>query len=234
MKILIIDDDVIFCKTLSNRLAKENIFCDVVHTGRASLDAAKFNNYALLVLDLHLKDISGYEVLERCRQNNIITPIIMLTSESEIIYKLQGLRKGADDYLEKPFVTEELLARMHAVIRRSKGHAQSVIKTGIIELDLNKKVLKVDNKLVNLTDTEYSIVELLMLHQGSTMHKDIFFENVYGGSLNAPEPKIIDVFICKIRKKLDETAGYKLNYIQTVWGRGYIFADNTNQDLAVV
>ncbi|MFN3577934.1 MAG: response regulator transcription factor, partial [Tabrizicola sp.] len=130
---------------------------------------------------------------------------------------------GADDYLTKPFHREELVARIHAIIRRSKGHSQSVIKTGRVSVNLDAKTVDVDGKAVHLTGKEYQMLELLSLRKGTTLTKEMFLNHLYGG-MDEPELKIIDVFICKLRKKLAEATGGD-NYIETVWGRGYVLRD---------
>ncbi|MFN7053600.1 MAG: response regulator transcription factor, partial [Gemmobacter sp.] len=130
---------------------------------------------------------------------------------------------GADDYLTKPFHREELVARIHAIIRRSKGHSQSVIITGKINVNLDAKTVEVDSKTVHLTGKEYQMLELLSLRKGTTLTKEMFLNHLYGG-MDEPELKIIDVFICKLRKKLAEATGGQ-NYIETVWGRGYVLRD---------
>jgi two-component system cell cycle response regulator CtrA len=148
---------------------------------------------------------------------------MVLTGSQDFESKLQTLGSGADDYLTKPFHREELVARIHAIIRRSKGHAQSIIKTGQIAVNLDAKTVDVDGSTVHLTGKEYQMLELLSLRKGTTLTKEMFLNHLYGG-MDEPELKIIDVFICKLRKKLSEaTAGD--NYIETVWGRGYVLRD---------
>jgi len=130
------------------------------------------------------------------------------------------LGSGADDYVTKPFHKQELVARSHAIIRRSQGHAESVIETGRLTVNLDSKIVEIDEKPLHLTGKEYSMLELLSLRQGSTLTKEAFLNHLYNG-IDEPEAKIIDVFICKIRKKImDATEGE--NYIHTEWGRGYV------------
>jgi two-component system cell cycle response regulator CtrA len=174
-------------------------------------------------LDLTLPDISGYEVLRSLRASKIKTPILILSGMAGIEDKVKGLGFGADDYLTKPFHKDELVARIQAIVRRSKGHAQSVITTGDLAVNLDEKTAIIAGHRVHLTGKEYQILELLALRKGTTLTKEMFLNHLYGG-MDEPELKIIDVFICKLRKKLANASGGK-NYIETVWGRGYVLHD---------
>ncbi|MDJ0860127.1 MAG: response regulator transcription factor, partial [Dinoroseobacter sp.] len=146
--------------------------------------------------------------------------------------KIKGFGCGADDYLTKPFHREELIARIHAIIRRSKGHSQSIIQTGSIAVNLDAKTVEADGMQVHLTGKEYQILELLSLRKGTTLTKEMFLNHLYGG-MDEPELKIIDVFICKLRKKLSQATGGD-NYIETVWGRGYVLRDPEASSLTAV
>ena len=137
--------------------------------------------------------------------------------------KIKGFGIGADDYLVKPFDRRELVARVNAIVRRARGHAQSVINTGRLTVNLDSRTAEVDRRPLHLTGKEYAILELLSLRKGTTLTKDMFLNHLYGG-IDEPEVKIIDVFICKLRKKLN-TATDGENYIETVWGRGYVLRD---------
>ena len=134
-----------------------------------------------------------------------------------------GIGFGADDYMTKPFHKDELLARIHAIVRRSKGHAQSVIQTGDLVVNLDTKTVEVSSQRVHLTGKEYQMLELLSLRKGTTLTKETFLNHLYGG-MDEPAQKIIDVFMCKLRKKLAKASSGK-NYIETVWGRGYMLSE---------
>ena len=149
--------------------------------------------------------------------------MLILSGIGEMDSKVRALGFGADDYVTKPFHRDELVARIHAIVRRSKGHSQSVIRTGKLAVNLDAKTVEVDGARVHLTGKEYAMLELLSLRKGTTLTKEMFLNHLYGG-MDEPELKIIDVFICKLRKKLSLACGGD-NYIETVWGRGYVLRD---------
>ena len=198
--------------------------------GGEGIDLAKLYDYDLILLDLVLPDINGHDVLRQLRVARIDTPILILSGETDTENKMRGFGSGADDYLTKPFHREELIARIHAIIRRSKGHSQSIIKTGDIEVNLDGKTVEVRGNTVHLTGKEYQMLELLSLRKGTTLTKEMFLNHLYGG-MDEPELKIIDVFICKLRKKLSEATGRE-NHIETVWARGYVLRDPKPDDAA--
>jgi two-component system cell cycle response regulator CtrA len=155
------------------------------------------------------------------------TPILILSGLSELDNKIKGLGFGADDYLTKPFDKRELIARIQAIVRRSKGHSDSVIKTGKLSVNLDTRVVEVDSQPLHLTGKEYGILELLSLRKGTTLTKEMFLNHLYGG-MDEPELKIIDVFVCKLRHKLKAATGGD-SYIETVWGRGYVLRDPSEE-----
>jgi two-component system cell cycle response regulator CtrA len=198
--------------------------------GEDGIDLGKVYDYDIILLDLNLPDMSGFEVLRTLRSARIATPILILSGLASIEDKIRGLGLGADDYVSKPFHKDELVARIQAIVRRSQGHAQSLITTGALVVNLDSKTVSVHDVRLNLTSKEYQILELLSLRKGSTLTKEMFLNNLYGG-MNEPEAKIIDVFICKLRKKL-ATASRGYNFIETVWGRGYALREPTEQSIA--
>ncbi len=219
MRVLLIEDDPNTSRSIEMMLQKANLTVYATDMGEEGIDLAKLYDYDLVLLDLSLPDMSGQEVLRQLRNAKIETPILILTGSDDMENRLKSFGTGADDYLTKPFQREELIARIHAIIRRSKGHAQSVIKTGAIEVNLDAKTVEVNGQLVKLTGKEYQILELLALRKGTTLTKEMFLNHLYGG-MDEPEIKIIDVFVCKLRKKLDQATNGQ-NCIETVWGRGY-------------
>ena len=223
MRILLVEDDPTTSRSIELMLTHANLNVYCTDMGEDGIDLAKLYDYDLILLDLNLPDMSGHEVLRQVRQAKVETPILILSGADDTENKLKGFGFGADDYLTKPFHREELVARIHAIIRRSKGHSQSVIKTGRISVNLDAKTVDVEGKPVHLTGKEYQMLELLSLRKGTTLTKEMFLNHLYGG-MDEPELKIIDVFICKLRKKLAEATGGD-NYIETVWGRGYVLRD---------
>ncbi|RFP89163.1 DNA-binding response regulator [Rhodobacteraceae bacterium 63075] len=223
MRVLLVEDDPTTSKSIEMMLTHANLNVYTTDMGEEGIDLAKLYDYDLILLDLGLPDMNGHEVLRQLRLAKVETPILILSGSDDTENKIRGFGFGADDYLTKPFHREELVARIHAIIRRSKGHSQSVIKTGKITVNLDAKTVDVDGQAVHLTGKEYQMLELLSLRKGTTLTKEMFLNHLYGG-MDEPELKIIDVFICKLRKKLaNATKGE--NYIETVWGRGYVLRD---------
>lgn len=223
MRVLVIEDDQSAALATERMLKNQGMVVDRTDLGEDGLEIAKIYDYDIILLDLGLPDMDGLEVLRRLRQARIETPVLILSGVSQADSKVRGFGSGADDYLTKPYDRNELVARIHAIVRRSKGHAELVIRTGRLAVNLAARMVSVDDKPVHLTTKEYGILELLSLRKGTTLTKEMFLNHLYGG-LDEPELKIIDVFICKLRKKLaSATTGD--HYIETVWGRGYMLRD---------
>ena len=223
MRILLVEDDRAMAQSIELMLKSEGFNVSTTDLGEEGVDLGRIYDYDLILLDLNLPDMSGMDVLRSLRVGKINTPIMILSGSSEIDTKVRTFSGGADDYLTKPFHKDELVARIQAVVRRSQGHAQSVIKTGAIAVNLDAKTVEVNGARVPLTGKEYQMLELLTLRKGVTQTKEMFLNHLYGG-MDEPELKIIDVFICKLRKKLAEAADGE-HHIETVWGRGYVLRD---------
>ncbi|MCC5986478.1 MAG: response regulator transcription factor [Pararhodobacter sp.] len=228
MRVLLVEDDPTTSRSIELMLTHANFNVYATDMGEEAVELGKLYDYDLILLDLNLPDMTGLDVLRQIRLARVDTPILILTGEGDTDTKLKGFGGGADDYLTKPFHRDELVARIHAIIRRSKGHAQSIIHTGKIAVNLDAKTVEVDGKSVHLTGKEYQMLELLSLRKGTTLTKEMFLNHLYGG-MDEPELKIIDVFICKLRKKLAEATGGD-NYIETVWGRGYVLRDPVSEE----
>ena len=223
MRALVIEDDPVSARLIEQALKAENMVSEPANCGEDGIELAKLYDFDIIVLDLRLPDMEGYEVVRRLRAAKVQTPILILSGRSDPTDKVRGLMGGADDYLTKPFNKAELVARIQAIVRRSKGHAESVIRTGKLLVNMDARSVEADGRRLHVTGKEYSILELLSLRKGTTLTKEMFLDHLYGG-MDEPELKIIDVFICKLRKKLAEATGGE-HYIETVWGRGYVLKD---------
>jgi two-component system, cell cycle response regulator CtrA len=223
MRVLLIEDDSATAQSIELMLKSESFYVYSTDLGEEGTDLGKVYDYDIILLDLNLPDMSGFEVLRSLRVSKVRTPILILSGLASIEDKVSGLGFGADDYMTKPFHKDELVARIHAIVRRSKGHAQSVVNTGDLCVNLDSKTVEIGGARVYLTGKEYQMLELLSLRKGTTLSKEMFLNNLYGG-MDEPEIKIIDVFICKLRKKLANASDGK-DYIETVWGRGYVLRE---------
>jgi two-component system, cell cycle response regulator CtrA len=203
MRVLLIEDEPTTAKAIEMMLATEGFNVYTTDLGEEGLDLGKLYDYDIILLDLNLPDMHGYDVLKKLRVAKVQTPVLILSGISEMDSKVRSF--------------------IHAVVRRSKGHSQSVIRTGKLAVNLDAKTVEVDGSRVHLTGKEYAMLELLSLRKGTTLTKEMFLNHLYGG-MDEPELKIIDVFICKLRKKLS-LACMGENYIETVWGRGYVLRD---------
>ncbi len=231
MRVLLVEDDNTYADSIELMLKSEGMVIDTTDLGEDGLEIGKLYDYDIILLDLMLPDIDGYEVLRRLRDARVDTPVLILSGLTETEDKVKGLGFGADDYLTKPFDKVELLARIQAIVRRTRGHAQSMISTGKLNVNLDARTVDVDGSPLHLTGKEYGILELLSLRKGTTLTKEMFLNHLYGG-MDEPELKIIDVFVCKLRKKI-QSATKGDNYIHTVWGRGYVLRDpDTNSAAA--
>jgi two-component system, cell cycle response regulator CtrA len=231
VRVLLVDDDAAIARSIELMLKIEEINVYRTDLGEEGVDLGKIYDYDIILLDLNLPDISGYEVLRSLRSAKVVTPVLILSGLASIEDKIRGLGLGADDYLSKPFHKDELIARIHALVRRSKGHAQSVITVGDLIVNLETRDVEVRGQKLHLTAKEYQILALLALRRGSTLTKEMFLNHLYGGLDDEPDAKIIDVFICKLRKKLANASGGQ-DYIETVWGRGYALREPTKQAIA--
>ena len=223
MRVLLIEDDSATAQSIELMLKSVSFNVYTTDLGEEGIDLGKIYDYDIILLDLNLPDMSGFDVLRKLRVSKVKTPILILSGLAGIDDKIKGLGFGADDYMTKPFHKDELVARIQAIVRRSKGHAQSVVQTGDLVVNLDTKTAEVNGQGAHLTGKEYQMLELLSLRKGTTVSKEMFLSNLYSG-MDEPEIKIIDVFICKLRKKLANASSGK-DYIETVWGRGYVLRE---------
>jgi len=222
MRVLLVEDDLTAARGIAMMLKSGGIIVDTTDTGEEALELLRHYDYDVMVLDLMLPDMEGYEVVRRMRAARQETPVLILSGLSRPAAKVKGFAVGADDFITKPFDKAELVARMQAIVRRSKGYSQPTLRVGKLQLNLDSREVLVSGVPVHLTGKEYSILELLVLRKGMVLTKEAFLNHLYGG-MDEPEMKIIDVFICKLRKKLAQAG--EGNLIGTVWGRGYMLRD---------
>ncbi len=219
MRLLLIEDDPAALRATRALLREGGFLVDTAMTGEEGMGYASAYDYDLIILDLDLPDIDGHDVLRDLRARKRSAPLLVVSGYKDMTNKVRSLLTGADDYITKPYAKEELLARIQAVIRRANGFSQPVIEIGRIAVDLGRKIVETGGAVIPLTSKEYQIMELLALRKGMTLTKTMFLDHLYGG-VDEPEIKIIDVFICKLRKKISQATG-GAHYIETVWGRGY-------------
>ncbi len=222
MRVLLVEDDLTTARGITMTLKANGMIVDSADTGEEAMEMARLYDYDILVLDLLLPDMEGYEVVRKLRAARKETPVLILSGLSKPGAKVKGFGLGADDFLMKPFDGAELVARIGAIVRRSKGFAQPTVTVGALTLDLGAREATVAGRNVHLTGKEYAILELLTLRKGLVLTKEAFLNHLYGG-MDEPEAKIIDVFICKLRKKLNGAGCDDLS--GTVWGRGYVLRD---------
>ncbi len=218
MRVLLIEDDSTTAQSIELMLRSESFNVYTTDLGEEGVDLGKIYDYDIILLDLNLPDMSGFEVLRSLRVSKVRTPILILSGLAGIDNKVSGFGLGAD-------------ARIHAIVRRSKGHAESIVNTGDLCVNLDSKTVEISGAHVHLTGKEYQILELLSLRKGTTLTKEMFLNNLYGG-MDEPEGKIIDVFVCKLRKKLANASGGK-DYIETVWGRGYVLREPSEHEARI-
>lgn len=228
MRVLVVDDDITRGRGVAMLIRTSGAIVEHVETGEKALALVKLYYYDVVILELMLPDIEGFEVLSGMRRAQIVTPALLLSGISNLEAKLRGVDLGADDYITKPYDKEELVARVQAVARRSKSFSNPVLQVGTVTLNLDNREVFVDGQILHLSGKEYAILELLMLRKGVVLTKDEFLTHLYGG-MDGPEMKIIDVFICKLRKKL--AAAGAANLIRTCWGSGYMLRVPKNDEL---
>lgn len=224
MRVLLIEPDSATAQSIELMLKSSGMHVYTTDLGEEGVDLSKLYDYDMILLEINLPDMSGFHVISKLRQSQILTPIIVVSGLAGVDDKVKGLEIGADDYLTKPFHKNELVARMHAVSRRTKGRAVSAVVVGDLMVNLRTKTATMRGNQLHLTSKEYQVLELLVMRKDTTLTKEMFLNHLYGG-MDEAELKIIDVFICKLRKKLATHAG-GTNYIETIWGRGYKLLEN--------
>lgn len=218
VRILMVEDDRRLAEALEEILGLAGFTVYPTNRGEEAIALARSYRFDLALLDLSLPDISGHAVMEGFRAARPDMPVIILSGAGNLDSKLSVFDNGADDYVVKPFQSDELVARIHAVLRRARAAAPTEIRIGRLSMDLAGRRALVDATPIPLTAKEYACLDFLVSRRGTTVTKEMFLAHLYGGH-NEPEMKIIDVFVCKLRRKLKEAGVPGL--IETVWGRGY-------------
>ena len=215
MRILIVEDEIDLAKAVRQALEEEGFAVDAAHDGESGLFNAKSWDYDAILLDLMLPRMDGWEVLRRLRAEGKKTPVLVLTARDAVVDKVKGLNTGADDYLTKPFELSELLARVRALIRRSAGHADPVLRAGDVAIDTAAKIVSVGGKAVELTAKEYALAELLVLNRGKLVTRTQIYDHIYDES-DPTMSNVVDVYVSTLRRKLGK------DFVETRRGQGYI------------
>ena len=222
MRILIAEDEVATAKALKLLLEKAKYSVDIVHTGTDAWDYISMGSYEVIVLDIMMPGLSGIDVLTKMRKEHITTPVLLLTAKAEIEDRIAGLDAGADDYLPKPFATGELIARVRALGRRSENYSDSEKKAGNLTLDGNRFTMSVGDKSVSLTNKEFQLMELFVLHPGHVFSTDHLMEKIWGLDTDS-EIDVVWTHIGFVRKKL-RSIGADVE-IKTIRGAGYSLSE---------
>lgn len=225
MRILLVENDRVAALSISTYLATEGFQVHTIDTGEQALEMLRHYEFDIVLLSLSLPDMEGSQSIRRLRMVGSTTPVLALCGTLSVPLRVKALTAGADDVVNRSVDQTELLARMQAIIRRSRGYSRPALTSGSLTLDLELHAVTVDGRSVRLTGREFEILKLLMLRKNTVMTKEGIFSSLYAGVTNEPEVKIIDVFICKLRKKLADAGA--ANVIGTVWGRGYIFREQS-------
>lgn len=222
MQVLVVESQAAAAKSLELILTGEGHTVCVTDNGEEACDLARLYDYDAVILAQDLSDMTAVQLVRALRTRKVESPAIVL-GDSNVEARVAALAAGADDVLTRPFHKAELLARLAAVVRRARGHADSILRTGPIALNLATRQAEVAGLPVHLTPSEYKILELLSLRKNTALSKEQCLNHLYNG-LSEPEPKIVDVFVCKLRKKIAAATGGDAR-IETVWGGGYMLRD---------
>jgi len=220
VRVLHIEDDAAISRSIELILRANGFRSEATDLGEEGIDLAKRFDFDAVICDGHLPDMAGVDVVRALRRAKIPTPVLMFTGDSGVREKVLAFSAGADDYLTKPAHQDEIIARLHALIRRSKGVASTEIVVGPIALDVPGKIVRVEGRAIHLTVREYQMLELLAVSAERLVTKSGFLDHIYGG-LDEPGLKIIDVYICKLRKRLEAASPGAGRMLETIWGRGY-------------
>ena len=226
-----VDDDVNVGNKIASFLRSDGSFVDVVDNGEEALSYAKVCSYDIVLVDIVMPGMDGHQMIKNFRRHGIDVPVTVISGISQTKEKVRAISSGADDFVTKPFDNDELLARIKAVVRRSRGFSHKIVQCGPLTLDTECHEASINGHQLHLTNKEYAMIELLVLRQGMMVTKEMFLNHLYGG-LDEPEVKIIDVFVCKIRKKLSKL-GAPESLLLTVWGKGYMIKNPNSKQKTI-
>lgn len=232
MRVLIVEDDPRTSRSVRALLEDEKMAVDVADAGEEGLARALRQNYDVMLLDLGLPDTHGFDVLKKLRAAGSDMPVMVVSGTDDVRTKAQGLWLGGDDYIVKPFRAPELLARISAVVRRARGHAQALIQLGELTVNLDSQWAERNGARIHLSSKEYGVLELLALRRGQIVSREALMGHLYG-VMDTPNDKIIEVFVSKLRKKLQDALD-GCDLIETIWGRGYMLTDPDGVQAAAV
>lgn len=222
MKILLIEDEKKISNFIKKGLEEENYIVDTAFNGKEGFEIAVSAHYDLIIMDLMLPYINGFDLCKKLRESGVNTPILMLTVRDSVEDKVKGLDSGADDYLTKPFAFEELLARIRALLRKRNIVEKTILKIDDLEMDLISHKVKRAGKEINLTSKEYALLEYLLRNKGKIVTRTMIYQNVWDIGFDT-ETNVIDVFVNYLRKKIDANGSKKL--IHTIRGKGYMIQE---------
>lgn len=223
MRILVVEDEKDLNNIITKHLKKNNFSVDSVFNGEEALEYLDYGTYDLIILDIMLPKVNGYEVIKKLRENKNETAVLMLTARDSIEDKIKGLDLGADDYLIKPFDFGELLARIRALVRRKYGNTSNAMEIDDLCIDIAKKTVVRGGKNIELTGKEYEVLEYLIQNKGHVLSRDKIRDSVWDYGYEG-ESNIIDVLIKNIRKKID--IGNSKPLIHTKRGLGYVLKED--------
>lgn len=220
MRLLVVEDDKKIASFLKKGLQEAGFSVDICHTGTDGLALGLTEPYAAAVIDIMLPGLDGLSLIEGLRNKGIATPVLILSARQSVDDRIEGLQRGGDDYMIKPFSFNELLARIQALLRRGQKNAESgVISVGELQLDPLKREVKRQNIKIELPAKEYALLELMMRNPGCVLSKTSILEHIYEYSFD-PQTNVIDVLVCRLRNSVDKN--HKKKFIHTVRGMGYV------------
>lgn len=217
MRVLVVEDDEVIAQQLIHALSREGFDVDHAADGEAAVGETILRSYSLIVLDIMLPKLDGWQVCREVRENGFSAPILMLTARDTVDDRVRGLEEGADDYLPKPFDVRELLARVRALLRRDQAVKTGIIKVADLEIDSRARIVRRAGREISLTPREFSLLEALARNEGRTLTREMILENVWNSEENLENS--VNYHVTSLRKKID--APFENKLIQTVHGFGY-------------